>query len=896
MRQIASLYSLNRGVVSRFGLARQDVKRLNLAAEDQTNWMPKVLGPMTLRPGFGYISGILSNLAARLMRFVFATDDTALIELTNLAMRVRINDVLLTRPTVTAAVANGSFTSDVASWTDNDDAGATSSWVTGYLQLVGNGTARAIRDQTVTVNEANVEHALRVVIARGPVMIRVGTSTTDDSYVNETTLYEGTHSLAFTPTGNFNIRFFSTLERVVWVDSCTIESAGVVSITTPWPTASLGLIRYDQSADVLFVACAGYQQRRIERRGTGRSWSVALYQADDGPFRIENTGPITITTSAISGNVTLTASLPLFRSTHVGSLFSVTSVGQEVSTTTAVNGTATSSIRVTGFGATERPFAVVITGNASASTIDLQRSFDNATWANLGGAGTYTTNVSTTVDDGLANQIVYYRLILTNRVAPDSITMLLRIGSGSIRGVARITAFSSSTSVSAEVLNSFGGVAAATIWQEGQWSDFRGWPTATKLHEGRLWWFGKNGVWGSVSDAYDSFDEEFVGNAGPINRTVGAGPVDTVNWGLSLKGLLVGAQGTEFTVRASSLDEPLTPTNFNIKGSSTQGSGAVEAVKVDQAGFFVNRSRTKIFELGFNVSGYDFTSSDLTQLAPEIAASGVVRMDVQRLPDTRIHCVLGDGTAIVGVYDKAEEVLAWIPIETDGEIEDVAVLPALDGDLDDQVYYVVKRTINGSDVRYLEKWAQELDCRGGTTCNLADSYINFTGGGTVVTGLDHLEGENVVVWADGADVGTNDSARPWTQTYTVSGGQITLAVAASNVTVGLPYTADFKSAKLGLQTQIGSPLSQTKKASQLGIIAADIHPKGVRYGADFDHLDDMPGMEGSKAIDQNAMRTDYDTPALVFPGTWTTDMRVCIRAVAPRPATIIAITVDQVVT
>jgi hypothetical protein len=77
------------------------------------------------------------------------------------------------------------------------------------------------------------------------------------------------------------------------------------------------------------------------------------------------------------------------------------------------------------------------------------------------------------------------------------------------------------------------------------------------------------------------------------------------------------------------------------------------------------------------------------------------------------------------------------------------------------------------------------------------------------------------------------------------------------------------------------------------LIAADIHPKGIRYGADFDHLDDMPEMEGSKPIDQDLMRTDYDTPALVFPGTWTTDMRVCIRAVAPRPATVIAFTVDQ---
>jgi hypothetical protein len=64
---------------------------------------------------------------------------------------------------------------------------------------------------------------------------------------------------------------------------------------------------------------------------------------------------------------------------------------------------------------------------------------------------------------------------------------------------------------------------------------------------------------------------------------------------MSLKGLILGAQGTEQVVRASSLDEPLTPTNFNVKGSSTQGSGAVDAVKVDQGGYFVNRSGVKVF-------------------------------------------------------------------------------------------------------------------------------------------------------------------------------------------------------------------------------------------------------------------------------------------------------------
>ena len=298
-REILSILSLNRGVVSRLGLARIDVKRLSMAAQTQTNWLPRVLGPMSLRPGTMYITTTLGSAAARYLKFIFSTTDTALLELTASTMRILIGDVVFTRPAVTSAVVNGTFAVDLASWTGTDEAGATSSWsAPNYMQLVGSGTARAIREQQVTNTSASVEHALRIVIARGPVSLRVGSTSGDDDYVSETVLYAGTHSIAFTPTGNFFIRFFSRLTQKVWVSNCTIEAAGVVTLPTPWTAGDLGNVRFDQSADVLFVACAGRQQRRIERRGTrpgGRSWSVVLYAPNDGPFAVQNVSPTTIT-------------------------------------------------------------------------------------------------------------------------------------------------------------------------------------------------------------------------------------------------------------------------------------------------------------------------------------------------------------------------------------------------------------------------------------------------------------------------------------------------------------------------------------------------------------------------------------------------------------------------
>mgnify|MGYP007122135195 CR=1 FL=1 len=261
-----------------------------MSAETQTNWMPRVLGSMSLRPGLGYLGATKSNAVAKYLEFIFSTSDKALIELTNNVMRVWVDDALVTRTSVSTAVTNGSFSqySDtvtisnaspgvvtyagadnwanndpvvfqttgalptgltagttyyvknlnagantfevsataggasintssagsgthtayayyyISGWTKNDQSGAVSQWAGGpYLELIGNGTNYAIRDQQVTVGGAdlNKEHALRIVIQRGPVTLKIGSTSGGAEYM-QATLLPGYHSLAFTPTGN----------------------------------------------------------------------------------------------------------------------------------------------------------------------------------------------------------------------------------------------------------------------------------------------------------------------------------------------------------------------------------------------------------------------------------------------------------------------------------------------------------------------------------------------------------------------------------------------------------------------------------------------------------------------------------------------------------------------
>ena len=874
-------YAFNRGLLSKLGFGRLDLKRTDLSAETQTNWIPRVLGSAMLRPGLAYKGATKDNAAAVHIPFIFSQTDTAVLEFTANIMRIRIDDTVLTRPSVSSAVTNGDFTTDITTgWTDSDEAGATSSWSAGALAMIGNstGTAYCRQDQqvTVAVGDRDIEHALRLTVGRGPVEIKVGSTQGGQEYFGYS-LGTGTHSLSFTPTGNFWIRIRSRESYTVLLNDVNVESAGEVEIGTSRDADDLVKLRYDQSGDIIFIACEEKQQTKVERRST-RSWSWVNYEANNGPYLIENLTTTTMLPSALNGNVTLVASSDVFESTHVGAIFSVTSSIQNVSATdvTAEN-TFTDYIKVTGI--TDSRIFTIERSGLSDSTVTLQRSISEpGTWSDV---TTYATNAVITYDDGLDNQTVYYRIgIKTGDYGTDTVSFSLLIESGSITGICRITAVASSTSASAVTLQNFGtATVASEVWAEGQWSTKRGFPTAVAFHEGRLFWTGKDKLNGSVSDSFYNFDPDTEGDSGPINKSIGQGPVDTINWLSSGKTLLIGCEGSVKSVRSSNLDEPLTPTNATIKDAATQGTAAQQSVNVDGQVIFVQASGIRVYEIGFDAAVYDYGNIDLTAIVPEVGEPAISKIVVQRQPDTRIHCIRSDGTVALLIYDKVEDVKCWILIETDGTIEDALVLP---GTTEDGVYYLVNRTIGGATKRYWEKWTLESENKGDATTKLADSHIIYSGVSTVtITGLSHLEGESVVVWGNTKDLGT----------YTVASGQITLSEAVTWCCVGLTYQADFKSAKPALATPHGSSLLQKKTISLIGLLMADTHADGLTYGPDFDHLDDLPKIEDGASVDGDAIRTAYDEEAFSFPGTWDTDSRVCLRATAPRACTILSLIV-----
>jgi hypothetical protein len=866
------LLAFNRGVVSRLALARLDLQKLKFSAEEQTNWMPRALGSMMLRPGLGYLGSVAG--VERMIPFIFSAADTALIEMSDGLMRVWVDDQLLTRGATAASITNGTFNTDLTGWADQDQVGTTSAWVAGgYMGLTGDGTNAAIREQMVAASAGL--YALRIVVNRGPVRLRVGTSSLGSQLIRDAVLGTGTHSIVVNAMGNFYVQFRNTDARLALVDSIAIEGAGVFTLPTDFDEDDLPNLRYVQSGDVIYIA-SGHQQVKIERRANA-SWSIVDYEPVDGPFRVPNVGPITLAASGLTGNITLTASDDLFSSGHVGALFSLTSVGQTVTAALSAANTFTDSVRVTGVG-DSRAFAISVSGTFVA-TVTLQRSFDDTTWADVP-SESYTAFTSKSYNDTLDNQIVYYRLgIKTGDYTSGTADLTLVYSSGSRTGVVRITGYSNPTSASAEVVTTLGGASATNDWTEGLWSDYRGWPTSVAIHDGRLWWAGKDRFIGSVSDAFESFDPNYEGDAGPIIRSIGFGPVDTINWLLSLDRLTAGTDSNELTCRSSALDEPLTPTNFTPKKAGTQGTARVQALDIDGRGIFVQRCGARLYELAYGENARDYGEDDLTAIAPEIAGEGgFVGVAVQRQPDTRIHAWRADGKVAVLLFDRAENLVCWVEVETAGVVEDVCVLPGVE---EDAVYYVVRRTIDGATVRYLERWAMETEARGDALTKLADSFV--TGSGATVS-APHLEGETLAVWADGRDVGT----------VTISGGTASLGQSYTTWCAGLPYEARFKSTRLAYMVNPGqSALGARKRLGTLALVMADAHAQGIQYGQDFDEMDDLPLVRDGAAIDTDAVYESYEDIPFTIPGHWDTDSRLCLRAASPRPCTVLAAIVDM---
>ncbi len=662
--------------------------------------------------------------------------------------------------------------------------------------------------------------------------------------------------------GHEYVRFYTDGERVESSPSVPLE------VVTPYDQDDLLDLKFNSSADVIYISHKDYSTRTLTRYGA-TNWTLAEYSPEDGPFMPENIDDtLTIAASAVTGvGITLTASSSYFTSTQVGGLMKlkhyVQGQSQTSSLSSVTNGTAISCY------STWR----IITHGTWSGKIQVQKSTDGgSTWTMLrefSSVNDYNANTYGTEEASAPFQI---RVAMT---AYSSGTCNADISSDPFYqdGIAKITAFISDTIVVATVLSDFGSTDAVNAWSEGSWSDRRGYSSDSVFLQDRLVHTGS--PWEpmtlhmTATSNYTSFrrGDVLVATDG-ISITLLSRKLNAINGLVALQSLLAFTSSSEWLIGAT--DDVYTPTSTFRKPQGYRGSHGLDPLVVGDTVIYMqsNGQTLRSFAYSFEKDGY--TGVDLRIMSSHLfVGHTIVDMAYQQDNDSVVWLVRDDGVLLSFTIMLEQEIAAFMRHETDGLVESCCVIPA---DGFDELWV----TVNRDGGRFMERMRERKQTTDVMDNTFLDSFVEYDGVATdTFGGLDHMEGQDVVVIADGIVY----SARE------VVSGEVTIPEEREHAYIGLQYNADIETMDIAKSDDKGMVKGRPVKVA--AVTFSVLNSRGGWIGSDVDNLYEAFIPERS---DVSVAPDIYSGDRRVPLGTGYEDGgRVFFRQVDPLPITIIAI-------
>lgn len=644
--------------------------------------------------------------------------------------------------------------------------------------------------------------------------------------------------------GNLYVRFYALHGR--------LESPPLtpVEVVTPYTSASLFnadgtcKMRVAQSGDFLYLFHPDYEPR-ILKRTSPTTFTIETYRPTGGPFKDLNITTTTVYASAETGaGISLTASTGIFQPGHVGSLF-------------LLEAKSTNSITAWEVG--------------KAITVGMRRRVSNRVYEALNSA---TTGTAT----------------------PVHTTGALFDGDGGVQwqfrdagfGYARITSYTSSTLVNADVIQrlpadvvSSGN--ASTRWAHGAWSSVEGWPTNVAFFRERLVAARRNEVWMSVASDFTDFSDR--GPNGDITAdqavalVVASGEINDIQWLMPTSDLLAGTAGGEFSIGELSNGDPIGPSNVRVRLQSRYGSRAMAPVQAGSAVIFVQRAGTKVREITYDFASDGYQSTDRTALSDHITRGGITDMEFAQEPYSVVWAVRADGKLLGFTWNAEQNVWAWHPHVLGGGrlVEAVTSIPSPDG-RSNELWIISSGIVNGTMRRYVEYLeAGWQDDQPQSAAFYVDCGLSYNGApATTISNLGHLEGETVKVLADG-------SPHP---DRVVTGGQITLQRSASVVHAGLGMSAKVCPMRIEAGSANGTAQGKTKRMHR--VIFRFRNTSSGKYGPAEDQLDEFTFRNASDPMDQPVPAFTGDK-VVSWSGGYESDGLIWYVNELPLPSTLVAI-------
>lgn len=823
--------ALNAGEFSPGMMARVDFGKYGAATSASLNCLSLAQGGATRRPGTRFVAELKSSSsAARLLDFEFSVDQAYAIEAGDQYLRFFRNQAPILVGGTDAAFSNGDFASNINGWTDVSTGPSAISHdaTNGRLNLDGNGSALCATEQAVSV----------------------GPSFENTAHVIQFSVYG-------LPTDEIIMAVGTTSGATDIVDNVRFRPGHHCYELTPGAPSIYVRFHHSVSKTIQLDDVSFLDDAPVEL--------ASFYTAD-------LLDQVYTTQSADTMYIAAGGTVPIYKLLRFGhKTWSLVSVDWQDGPYLDENTTPTTM--------TPASTAVAFGVTFTASSVE---GINNNT-------GFQETDVG---------RPIRYRVNDTTEA-----------------GWGVIAAVNSTTEVLVDIYRKLSGTGAITTWSLGAWSGTDGYPRALTFYEQRLvtggsikypqrFWFSQSADLENMRPDSFAASTQTVEDDDAMDYTIAAEQVNAVLWMSPGKKLLFGTHGGEWTFTSSGA--ALTPTDIAAKQQTANGSASIRPVRVSDALLYLQRAKRKVREFVFSFQDDGYVSPDMTQLANRISRSGIAEMAYQQEPNSLVWTRRNDGVVATLTYKRDEDVVGWgrhkmggTYAAGDAVVESVATIPGRDGagqvynsEDRDEVWMIVKRTIDGQTKRYVEflegmfEGPDEDDYDTPAAYDVAviaaqkdafyvDSGMTYDGPPTTtISGLLHLEGQVVTILADGA----THPAR------TVENGSIELDIAASKVHVGFAYTHRLTSMKLNAGTQAGTALGQTKRVSEITVIL--LESSNFRVGQKKGALELVEFRNVSDAMD-TAVPLFTGEHLIPFPGDDDTDPRLIFESDTPLPWTLL---------
>lgn len=411
-------------------------------------------------------------------------------------------------------------------------------------------------------------------------------------------------------------------------------------------------------------------------------------------------------------------------------------------------------------------------------------------------------------------------------------------------------------------------------------------PSVVTFFEQRLVFGATNNnpqsLWFSKSADYLNFTVGTNDNDALI-YTIASNKVNAIRYLSATRILTIGTAGGEFVLTTTN-GGPVTPTATVIRKYSNYGTTDTEPVQVADVTLFIQRGARKVreFQYAGDINTNAYVAQDITILAEHITEGGLTEFAYQQAPESIIWALRNDGTLLGLTYRREEEVYAWHKHVIGGAfgsgqavVESIMTLPTDSGE--DNLYMIVKRTINSVTKRYVELLKPFDFGSSSTTSFFIDSGLAYSGSAISSTsGLFHLEGQSVKILANGA---THPDK-------TVSSGGIAFDFSVTSAAIGLGYTSAMQTLRLEAGSADGTSQGKPKRIHAVTLRLDKT--VGLEIGTDSTNLDRIFFRDDSMNMD-TAIPLFTGDKEIEFPGGFDDDAKLFVRQNQPLPMTILAL-------